>query len=224
MTAYNPLFLISLFVISASLQCKAALVVRDVDYFFGGSDPEFKIKSVDMNEDGVVDIIFMAGISGPSVNIGAPAGNNITSHPQGGLDLGAYVDIVLPGMLIGADLPEPLTWWNDLEYPATLSVCGAIEPPFCQGYFGEIYVGLEFDIGGELHYGWVFMESFALSGHIMRLAYESEPGEPIFVPIPEPASLTLIGLGAATVWKRRRRRSAGAMPNFTGLWAHCLHP
>lgn len=182
-----PSFLAFLSIIAATLPCKAAVIVRDVDYYFAGpADPEFQNRPLDMNEDGVVDIVFLTGLyASTSVNIGAPAGNNITAHPQGGLDLETVADIVLPGMLIGSELPEPLTWWNDLEYPATLSICGGLVPPLCQGHFGEIYVGLEFAIAGELHYGWVFLESYVAGGHIMRLAYESEPGKPLFVPHPE---------------------------------------
>ena len=76
-------------------------------------------------------------------------------------------------------------------------------------FFGGIeYLGVELDLNGETHYGWIEVESRPLAtvAIVHRWAYESEPGVPIFAGrIPEPSAIALLPAGLALAARRSRR-------------------
>jgi PEP-CTERM motif len=75
------------------------------------------------------------------------------------------------------------------------------------------FLGFRFLIGGANHYGWARVNIEETSNIITLLdfAYESTANTAITTPqqVPEPATMTLLTLGAAAAWGRaaRRRRS-----------------
>ncbi len=74
-------------------------------------------------------------------------------------------------------------------------------------------IGVEFDIGGNTHYGWIRVENrTGVPTHLFTLvdfAYEDQPNTAINAgAIPEPGSLGLLALGATGLLGWRRRRSA----------------
>jgi len=73
------------------------------------------------------------------------------------------------------------------------------------------FVGLSFDIGGELHYGWAEVTGFAAPGGAVlhSFGYNDVAGEAATT-IPETSSLLLIAAGAAGVGLRRKRQLAQA--------------
>jgi len=73
------------------------------------------------------------------------------------------------------------------------------------------FVGLSFDIGGELHYGWAEVTGFdAPGGAVLHsFGYNDVAGEAATT-IPETSSLLLIAAGAAGVGLRRKRQLARA--------------
>ena len=79
----------------------------------------------------------------------------------------------------------------------------------CIGEFtgGLDYLGVEFEISGATHYGWLEIESASQFTRVLvhRWAYESEPGIGIIAGIPEPGSGVLGVLASAFLLARRTR-------------------
>lgn len=130
---------------------------------------------------------------------------------------------LLPGAIIGADspadFPQDGSWamWNShpLQYPsgATLYVEYDVGT---EGYFyaKEGYMGVQFLIEGQVHYGWLEISNDFLPPHglslqatkILGWAYETEPGKPIVAgAIPEPSGTSIAVLAATGLLLRRRR-------------------
>lgn len=109
--------------------------------------------------------------------------------------------------------------WNQVAYPSIPAGNLAFTPPTSDnGQFdvsGVRYMGVRFDIGGNLHYGWVGLDLAPdlTSLTITEVAYNDTPGQGIFTgtEIPEPGhaavGLGLLALGAAGVLRHRRQRA-----------------
>jgi hypothetical protein len=99
-------------------------------------------------------------------------------------------------------------------------------PPFFDKPNGFAYLGVEFDIDGALHYGWVHLsactpEAFTSCGGldgealivVDSYAYEANANTAITIPgtaTPEPSFLPLLALGAAGLGAFRSRRKKAA--------------
>ena len=82
------------------------------------------------------------------------------------------------------------------------------------GFSGEStgFLGVRFDIGGDIHYGWAEL-SFSSGTHsVLQWAYEDQAGVSIAAgTVPEPShAALLLGAGAAGVAAYRRRKKAAA--------------
>lgn len=73
-------------------------------------------------------------------------------------------------------------------------------------YFGFRFIA---EPGGTVHYGWAQIalgSTVNAPGRaIVQYAYESDPNTPITIPIPEPASLGLLAMGAVGLLRRRNK-------------------
>lgn len=69
------------------------------------------------------------------------------------------------------------------------------------------YIGIEFQIEGETHYGWIDLDNFTWwQSEIHGWAYESEPNKPIIAgAIPEPSSILLTLCGSFCLMMKRKR-------------------
>jgi hypothetical protein len=92
----------------------------------------------------------------------------------------------------------------------------------CLGFYseGQAYLGVEFQIAGMLHYGWVLIENplAAGGGVIGSFAYESEAGVSIVAgAIPEPSTVALLSGSTALLLQRngKTRKQQNKTPQRT---------
>jgi len=106
----------------------------------------------------------------------------------------------------GTPIPSGLSW---NQYGYIYYTGGYWELPAGQPAF----IGMRFDPGDGLHYGWVGVvrdpdgtDPYALDA--FAWGYETEVGMPIAAGAPEPSTLAALTVGAVAVLGRRRRRPA----------------
>ena len=157
---------------------------------------------LDLNDDGVDDL----GFNNRDIQTDAtPFGSSRIVSVAPHLELAAALTEV---DFIGADIDDPLAWTSTERQG--LNACVSAGGLVCVGNFrgGRDFLGVEFDISGQTHYGWVQIQSvdLAVFARIIDWAYESEPGVGIFAgQIPEPSAALLAVCGLAAVLSRRRR-------------------
>ena len=76
----------------------------------------------------------------------------------------------------------------------------------------KAFVGVEFQIDGSEHYGWIGVETWWLAGvnggTITDWAYNTVPGEMILAgQVPEPSTWAMMLCGSALLWWRYCRKS-----------------
>jgi hypothetical protein len=168
----------------------------------------------DVDGDGNADYQFnLADTFGVSVE---PLGNNRQiALPAIPPDLGSDLDPLPAGFEIGSSL-APTYYWVGLNSPGfaghsrisyQLDINGNV---VYGGLFHgqDAYMGIEFLISGQPHYGWVHINNPGgqAGGFILDWAYETQPGAAILAgAVPEPSSWTLLAVGSFAVWFFRRR-------------------
>lgn len=165
--------------------------IADVPVFQGSYD-------LDFDDDDVVDFTFEASGGGQfSLQV---QGSNRTAE-----NVPTDLAPLAPGFLIGPDLSSTDRHWSDPGAQVGITACMTLPPPFgfyCTGEFAgqTAFMGAQFQISGETHYGWVRIDcTFPLGGTILDYAYESNPDQAIIAgAIPEPSTLMLM-LAAAGV-------------------------
>ena len=167
------------------------------------SPPPAPVLELDLDNNGVLDLM----IPGSSRQIDViPQGDNLVlSFDQFGT---IYAADLAAGSFIGATPGTGMLWASDTPIMSGCFSGGG--GTSCGGNFlgGIEYLGVEFEIDGATHYGWVEVESreFFHFVRVHRWAYESEPGAPIRAgQIPEPSGLVLVLAGVLLGWPRTRR-------------------
>jgi hypothetical protein len=170
--------------------------------------PAFRIiVPLDLNNDGTDDVTF-DNFAGNSEFLLLPAASNrvvVTTT-------NATVEPLALGTTISLNLAVGLDWFQGQR---TVTRCVSFPPPtglVCSGnFFGQdAYMGLEFQIGQDTHYGWVrfdHVESSGSGGHIIEWAYESQPDVEIVAgAVPEPNSIVLLFAALLSLQSFRRER------------------
>lgn len=117
----------------------------------------------------------------------------------------AFVAPIPPSFLISSLAAYPNIWKSSGILNQTY-----LGTPF--GYFAGVqdYIGIQFDISGSQHFGWIeYQGDSTVSGTILGWAYEDNPGQAIgpgAVPLPGTFGLGLLALGAAGVARFRQRK------------------
>lgn len=184
----------------------AAVVITDIPdervLWLGGAADTAE---VDLNLDATTDLTlrsrgdFVALTSGDT---------RVAGFLQPGPDLGSWSNPFGHREEIGAILPAGMTWESG---SANILSCRNIG---CVGLWdvGTSYLGVEFMVGEELHYGWLEIEvEFRFGGGVLkRFAYETTPNVAIATPlVPEPSTLILLLIGVVGIGLAGRRRSSG---------------
>ncbi|MDB6077759.1 MAG: motif protein, partial [Akkermansiaceae bacterium] len=137
-------------------------------------------------------------------------------------NIGGLIHAYRDGDILGVSLPPGTSWIRGEQVsddPAIFTnyLYNVQFPPTPIGEFtgGIAYIGLEFAISGELHYGWLKVQLFEedvtgsfyrpFANQILAFAYEDEAGVPIVAGVPEPVSLTLVSVVLPLLVARRRR-------------------
>jgi hypothetical protein len=172
---------------------------------------------LDLNGDAVNDIIFSAGLwlsSEPDIPdfeityVSMPGANRVVGGD-------VAVMFLTNGHFIASGLSPPLQWLEDTDIEMHRGVYDFTNPVPCNiDFFGaEGLMGIEFEISGNTHYGWLRLTLHPDTGAaILRdYAYESEPGVGIIAgAIPEPSTILLLSLGALGILWRKSRMDRGA--------------
>lgn len=208
--------LLSILLMALTGLAEGSVVVTPIAYPDGfvtqlsSSASPFRRRGLDLNQDGTEDFAFTATGAFYGIELDMTATNRITGFGYGeaSLELGGFASSMPPLSIIGAETLEGAEWWND-GYGALLiaSFDGAENSSLF--LFGEHYVGLEFKVGDLTHYGYVKFEGRLAAVNIWETAWETEPGQPITIPLPEPAAGSFLAACTALAGLRRRRWAAG---------------
>ena len=180
----------------------ATVVVREIGLPVGPFEPGNRL-GLDVDIDGQRDYVFESdGVTVSSFRTGLMGSfltPSLQTSPTGGASL-------TQNTLRSLRRRATSTTVDVVAYSvagATISHCLL---PGCatESLLGEVFLGLEFEGGGQTHYGWVFLDSYARGALIIRVAYESEAGVAIQVPIPEPGGAALLLTGNLIFALRRR--------------------
>ena len=178
---------------------RGAVVVTDPDGFIPVMGSGFPPVPFDLDGDGVDDLsLRIGGFQAWSDSLGA---TRILGFEQ---FINFFSAVANPsGAFIGGTPPLGTEWRSE-----ELSMV-ACSMGICSGEFdgGIAYLGVEFEISGATHYGWLEIESASQFTQVLvhRWAYESEPGIGIVAGVPEPGSGLLVLLSIALAFFRRRR-------------------
>ena len=69
----------------------------------------------------------------------------------------------------------------------------------------QTYLGVQFDLGIGIQYGWIGVTRTGMELDAFAWGYETEPGVPIAAGVPEPGTLSLLAIAGGVLMRRRRR-------------------
>lgn len=176
--------------------------------------------SLDINDDGVDDFHFWRD-AGFVVGLTAHGDNRFISTLSTGSDVGGKIESVAYGSIIGADTSTLNGGWHHHTDNRGASGFGLFNMQYA-----DAYIGVEFYIDSNLHYGWIqytgfyvaeftffspdgpitFIGANILGGFINSWGYETEPGVSIIAGIPEPSTGILLMIGTIALVGCRNRK------------------
>ena len=201
-------------VLSAATPCRGIVAVtwlaEPTVLWIYGTGQWTQNEPLDLNGDGFTDYVFQANPS--SVGVGSDSGNQYLVRPTGGNDIGGPMESLPGGFEIGPNSGEDeLDWFGENgEFNDLITCLEGSGGYTCVGGFPRSYMGVEFNIAGNTHYGWIdlFASSDSPYAEIYGWGYETDPG--VGIPagagmIPEPATSALLAVGSLLLALRRRK-------------------
>lgn len=211
----NParIFWISVLIVVAVYPCRGSISVNWLDEptvlwseFASVQTP------LDMDFDGIDDFTFSASIS--FVGVRSEDANQYLIYPSPPPNIGGPVEPLPDGFEIGPNSGDgELDWFGTNTDFAPLIICLSGSGGYtCSGRFPgqRAYMGVEFDIEGATHYGWIdmYVAEYGPYAEIYGWAYETQPGVSILAgAVPEPSTVMLLAVGSlALLYSRARKR------------------
>ena len=187
---------------AGSLPAAAAVILTTPPQPLEALDSSTPPIELDFADDGSVD--FTIPGSAREVHVNAGVGGRILARQSVNTFFAADLQ---DGSFVGAVPDDELIWRSG---SVIMSSCASAGVFACFGNFlgGIEYLGVEIDIDGQAHYGWIEIQSRPNTtvAIVHRWAYESEPGVPIFAGrIPEPSAAALLFASLILSGRRRRR-------------------
>lgn len=184
----------------------------------GEYDRTFELQDVDFNGDGSPEFQVLPTPGGVSLFLSSPTRIFIVSSPPP--NIGGTVANLADKLAVGGETGnESFRWYGGsmhfghdvypdiLDNQVDLAITGTGGDVgffnFMSGYFA-----VEFVLPTGIHYGWVRVsdsETFGIGGLITAWAYETQPGTPIAMGVPEPSILTLFVFGTTLMMNYRKR-------------------
>lgn len=161
---------------------------------------------LDMNFDGITDI--QLETTGSRLDGNPTTGNAIRAIRSEPPDVGSFVVPLQLGDTIDSSPTSPDAWVSATNYPNFISCQGVGCIGLWQYPNDNAYFGLQFDIDGETHYGWVHLENsiYGVQAKVHEWVYESTPNTGLQAGvIPEPSTLLLLLVGTGMLAIRKRR-------------------
>lgn len=215
------MLVISVVIMASTLVCRGSIIVTWLDQpievggWWNPSTPQ----SVDINGDGVFNFSFVGDQS--FVGFRSEDVNRYFIIPDLPPNIGGAVAALNEGYFIGPDSGNAsMDWFNHTGWASLMTqydtgragefwkTPDAWGPPWDPRSPPELrtYIGVEFLIDSATHYGWIEVQGHWSYPYAMvwGWAYESTPGMPIAAgAIPEPTTLSLLGIGAAALLFRK---------------------
>lgn len=219
----------SALIASAWLLCSGVVPAAIVYHRVEGDPPLISYftsnprQEIDLDDDGIFDFAIIAEGLASSLSAPRQAALFGLDYTTTG-DIGSKVIPLSLGEEVGPQLPMRYGalagFYSDASQGGPHLLAGAYvlgAPPnpvlIVIGNFILIraYAGVQFEIDGQTHYGWIDLENSALGGgaefKAYGWAYESEPNTPIVAgSVPEPSLATLLVLGGVALVSRSRAR------------------
>lgn len=188
-------------------------IVRADLIYFRPDDPVqvgLSTWDLDINDDAIVDLVFSGSPSefecfteGSNLLLGIPPPPPNDGHYLYPLELGYEID---------ASPDSPLEWGSVSPYGCLFasyqwSAGGWTGIGYWREENADGYLGVQFDIGGNTHYGWVHViNTYGITGEIVEWAYESNPNTGLEAGvIPEPTTLLLFLAGTGLLALRKKQ-------------------
>jgi hypothetical protein len=168
-----------------------------------GPVPGFDYRPLDLDGNGTNDFVVDTSLLMTTVLVGEQSNRFLGSFDGGG---GLYTLPLASGVPITSIAPVESVWVGRGAVSACAWPFGCVGP-----WLGlTAYAGIEFQIGQDVHYGWIQIEHFQFSnaGKVLDWAYETRPGVAIAAgAVPEPSAATLLLLGCLfTAWLKSTKR------------------